>query len=478
MSLCRKHVSLRGQLLNLLIVATLLACCGCQAVVSRTRPALAEEGELFLYLEPLPAEASRLLLETGEVAALRSDGVEIPLGLRLPLISAATCGRQRFLASGTLPPGSYQGITLKLRRAALLKPDGEIPLATPEQPERYAFPFEVKLKKATLLSLSLRNKEGVKPGAQFRPSISIVIPQKPLITLTGYVTNFGANTITVFDKKAGSVLGVIETGLGPQGVVFDQKKQQGYVSLSGEDAIEVIDLLSGEIVNRIRLIFGDRPGEIALTPDGKTLLCVNTGSNSLSFLDPGTLLETARVTVGKVPVSILLDASGSKAYVLNYLSNSMSVVDIAGKTVVGTLQTEAGPLRAAFNRAGDKLLVIHEWSPNLVVIDALSNAILKRVYVGLGMISLKVDAVTDRIYLGRRHDSLVQVFDPFSMVASDFLIAAGGPGYFFLDADSSNVLLLLPDQSALQAISLVSKRVQYLVDVDGQPFRSTMIGER
>lgn len=480
MSCCRKYVPLHPQLMvwMLIIAALVVFCAGCHAVVPALRPALAEDGELFLYLEPLPPGAFPLVLDLGEVTALRSDGVETPLVLRLSQISAATAGRQRFLASGILPPGNYQGIALKLRRAVLKKEVGETPLIAPDRPERFAFPFEVKRKKATVLSLTLRSKDGLKEGAQFRPSFSIAVPERPLDALIGYVTNSGAHTITVFDKKAGSVRGVIETGLGPQGVAFDQKKKLGYVALAGEDAIEIIDLVSNEIVNRIRLVYGDRPGEIALTPDGKTILCVNAGSNTVSFIDPATLLETARVSVGKVPVSILLDVSGRKAYLLNYLSNSISVIDIASKTVFATLQTEQGPLHAAFNRAGDKLLVIHEWSPNLIVVDVASNAILKRVYVGMGLVSLKVDAVTDRIYLSRRHDPIVQVFDPFSLVASDFLIAAGGPGYFLLDAESSNMLLVLPDQGALQALSLVSKKAQYLIEVDDQPFRATIIGER
>lgn len=479
MSCSKRSLLLRAAALKWLLLAVFVVLsAGCHPAISSVRPALVDEGELFLYLEPLSSDLSPLTLDLAGLSALRSDGVDIPLTLRLSRISSVTSGRQRFLASGVLPPGSYQGFSATLRRAVLKTPEGEAVLPVPDRPERFPFPFQVKAKKGTLLSLELLNREVVKKGSPFHLSLSVALPEKPLLTLTGYVTNYGANTVSIFDKKAGSVRGVIVTGQGPRGVVFDQKKRVGYLALEGEDAIEVIDLSSNDIVNRIRLVYGDRPGELALTPDGKTLLCVNTGSNSVSFIDPATLVETARVNVGKVPVSILLDRSGTKAYVLNYLSNTISAIDLATRTVFATLQTESAPLRADFNRAGDRLVVVHEWSPNLLVVDATTNAQLKRAYVGDGLVSVKVEPTTDRIYLGRRHDSVVQIFDPFSLVPSDFLIAAGAPYYDFFDAESSNMLLVLPEQRALEAISLVSKKSQYLIDVDDAPFRSAVMGQR
>jgi YVTN family beta-propeller protein len=479
MSRCQRSLPLRAAALKWLLPAIFaVLSAGCHPAISTVRPALVDEGELFLYLEPLSPELSPLTLDLGELSALRSDGVEIPLTLHLSRISSATSARQRFLASGVLPPGNYLGISAALRRAVLKTSEGEAVLPVPDRPERFPFPFPVKAKKGTLLSLELRNREVVKKGSPFHLSFSIAIPEKPLLTLTGYVTNYGANTITIFDKKAGAVRGVIVTGQGPRGVVFDQKKRVGYLALEGEDAIDVIDLSSNDTVNRIRLVYGDRPGELALTPDGKTLLSVNTGSNSVSFIDPVTLVETARVNVGKDPVSILLDRSGTKAYVLNYLSNTISAIDLATRTVFATLQTESGPLRADFNRAGDRLLVTHEWSPNLLVIDAATNVQLKSVFVGDGLVSVKVEPNTDRVYIGRRHDPVVQVFDPFSLVPSDFLIAAGAPYYDLFDAESSNMLLVLPEQKALEAISLVSKKPQYLIDVDDDPFRSAIMGQR
>jgi YVTN family beta-propeller protein len=454
-------------------------CAGCYAPVSTVKPALTEEGEIFLYLEPFTPDARALRFTLEQVAAVRSDGTEAPLTLHHAEIKGDDSSRQRLLASGVLPPGGYLGFSVKLRQASLTNEQEEKPLLVSDKPERVSFPFEVKRKKGTLFSLTLAYREAVRSGSSFRSAFTVVVPPSPLITLTGYVTNTGSNTVTVFDKRGGSVRRVIATGLRPMGMALDQKKMVAYVAISGEDAIEVIDLLSNEIVNRIRLTYGDRPGEIALTPDGKTLLVVNTGSNTVSFVDPATLLEIARLTVGNLPRSILLDPTGKKGYVFNYLSNTINVIDIANRTLFpGTIPTESGPLRGAFSRLGDKLMVIHEWSPNLIVIDPVSSTIVKRVYVGLGSGTLRVDTTTDRIYLSMRHDPVMPIYDPFSLIPGDFLNAAGGADYMLFDGETSNFLLVLPDQKALQAVNLISKKGEYLIDVGEEPFWSAIMGER
>jgi YVTN family beta-propeller protein len=460
------------------VIILSLVCAGCLAPMTRVKPALSQEGEVFLYLEPFSPDVRPLRFGLAEVSAVRNDGVEVPLTLRFTEIKGEEAVRQRLLASGVAPPGAYQGFSFKVRQAFLKKEGGEASLTVPDHPERVAFPVEVKRKRGSVFSVTLPYKGTLGAGSMFHPAFSIVIPERPLNALTGYVTNTGSNNITVFDKRAGSVRKVIETGQGPMGMALDQKGLKAYVAISGEDAIEVVDVLADDVINRIKLIYGDHPSEIALTPDGKTLLAINPGSNTLSFVDPTALLETSRLNVGKMPVSLLLDPAGKKGYVFNYISNTITVIDIGSRSVSGTIPTEPAPLRGAFNKQGDKLLVIHEWSPNLIVIDPITAAITKRIYVGIGSYSLKVDTLTDRIYLSRRHDPTVEIYDPFSLIPGDFLKAAGGTRYMLFDGDTNSILLVLPEQKALQTINLISKKAETLIDVGDEPYWATIMGER
>ncbi len=453
-------------------------CSGCQTVQTMLKPALTEEGEVYLYLQPLPQEANPLHFTLDGVFAVRSDGVEEPLSLTLKDFKGSEPKRQRLVATGRLLPGAYRGFSFKAGKASLLGEEGESPLTVAEKRETIDFPFEVKRKKALVIDLTLKFKESVGTGVAFKPVFSMAIPPKPLNTLVGYVTNYGDSSITVFDKRSGEVLGVIATGKGPKSVVFDRNRMLAYVVISGEDAIDVIDLQSHFFVNRIQLNTGDNPAEAALTPDGGTIVVANSGSNTVSFIDSLSNIETSRVNVGNRPVSLLIDQTGARAYVFNYLSNSISVVNIAGRSVSATLTTESSPLRGAFSKKGDKLYVFHEWSPNLLVFDTASLSIQSRIYVGIGVSFIKVDTATDRLYVAKRHDKVIDIFDPFSAIPMDFLKVAGGASYMLIDDEQNNLLLVLPDKNALQSINLISKQERFLIDTGNAPYWSSIIGER
>ena len=138
----------------------------------------------------------------------------------------------------------------------------------------------------------------------------------------------------------------------------------------------------------IRLRPGDRPTDLGMTPDRQTLISLNTGSASASFLDPATTLETSRVQTGYEPSYLLIDRSGKRAYVCNRMSSSITVLDVANRATVGLIATEASPVAVQLNRDGTKLFVVHSGSPFLTVYAVPSYTLLGRYFIGLGAASL------------------------------------------------------------------------------------------
>jgi YVTN family beta-propeller protein len=93
---------------------------------------------------------------------------------------------------------------------------------------------------------------------------------------------------------------------------------------------------------------------------------------------------------------------------VNSRSDNISVIDILSRQVIGTIATGPEPVRAQFNSAGNRLYVIHARYPNLCVIDQATFSVVKQPFLGAGR-SLKVDARTDLIYIGKRNDTVVTV---------------------------------------------------------------------
>ena len=451
---------------------------GCQGTIFRLRPPLENEGEVYLYTEPFPQEAERLTFKIEAIFAISGDGREFPLSLSLQEVRPADMQRQRLLASGQLPPGPYIGFSFKVNKAVLKVEDGVADLLVPETPVRIDFAFNVSKKRAYVISMIFKYAESVTAGFRFSPVFSMFIPDRPITPLVGYVSNLGSNNITVFDKKLCKVLAVIVTGRGPAGMALDQRQGRAYVALSGDDAIELIDVLSGEVISRLRLNTGDQPHELALTPDGKTLLVANKGTNTVSFVDPLSLLELSRVDVGKEPNSISIHPNGIRAFVFNTLSNSASVIDIPNKAVVTTITTDPGPLRGQFNRRGDRLYIIHEWSTYLTALDPFGLSVLKRFPVRMGMTSIKVDPQTDLVYMGRQRDTAVEVYDPNFFVVVDSINTGAGITYMSIDGDENNLHMVSPETKSVMVSRLVRKRVISEMDVGENPYWVTMMGER
>ena len=468
----------RGALRSALCAMLFLGILGCQATLTKFLPPLEEEGEVYLYLEPFPQEAERLRFTVDAVFAVSSDGREFPLTGPLHELKASSIQRQRLLASGRLPPGSYTGFSFKVSKATLMTEEGEANLLVPETPAQNDFPFSVVRRRAYVISATFRYRESVTRGFSFSPVFSMRIPARPIPSLTGYVTNSGSNNIMVFDKKLNKILSIIVTGRGPAGMALDQRQGRAYVALSGEDAIELIDVLSGEPINRLRLNTGDRPQEVALTPDGKTLLVANRGTNTVSFVDAGSLVQLNRIDVGREPNSILIHPNGIRAFVFNTFSNSVSVIDIPNKAAITTITTDPAPLRGQFNRAGNMLYVIQEWSAYLTAIDPSALSVLKRYPVRIGIVSIKVDRQTDLVYMGKRRDTTVEVYDPFLFAVVDSINAGASITYMTIDGDENNLYMVNPDMKSLMVSRLVRKGVFAEMDVGEAPYWVTMMGER
>ena len=469
----------RTYLFYILFTVFFLFLSGCQATLSTFLPPLEEEGEVFLYTEPFPQEAERLRFTLESVLAISSDGRAFPLTLSLSEIKASDTRRQRLLATGRLLPGAYVGFLFKVKKASLRTEGGEADLLVPDTPVRIDLSMNVTRKRATVISLLFRYKESIADRFSFSPVFSMFIPSRPILSLTGYVTNTGSNNITVFDKKLGQVTGVIVMGSRPAGIALDQRSKRAYVAISGEDEVDAIDVATGEVVDKIKLSGGDRPRELALTPDGRDLLVVNTGSNTVSFVDPLSLLELARVRVGNGPTSLLIDSTGRKGYVFNTLSSTLSVLDIPNRVGVGTIATDPGPLHGDFNRRGDRLYIIHEMSSYLMALDPPVFSSPKRFQVRMGANAIRVDKRTDLVYLGRKNDRYAEVYDPLSFSVVDTIqTGVGDVTTMTIDGEENNLYLVNAGTKTVMVSNLISRKTLFEIDVGEEPYGITVMGEK
>jgi len=456
-----------------------MVSCIPQGLPSRYKAPLGTEGEVILYLQPMPQEAENLRFIIDEIFAVRDDGFKTPFSLFIKDLKGRDLkGIQKQLASAILPPGPYTGLSIHIKQAFIQTEDGDVALFVPEKPVTVDHGFDVERGQVASLFLSFKISGTKIDGVKFTPAFSLASSGRTLINLIGYVTNSESSFITVFDKNTMQVVDTISTGQGPRGMVLDQFRTRAYVAASRDNIVEVIDVFKGVIMNRLRLNLRDRPIELALTPDGKTLVSVNNGSNTVSIIDALSMIEMARVNVGEGPTSAVIDPSGFRAFVLNSRSSTISVIDLTQRGLALTIGVESAPLRAAFSRAGDKLFVISSNTPNLTVIDLSRLMVSNSVHIGMGAASIKVDHQTGNIYVGKRIGGEITVIDPFALVFIDAIPVGGQTDYMTIDDQKRTLFAVLGDKNRLSKINLISKEISAKIDVGQGAFFVVVMGER
>ena len=161
-----------GQIRSNFVVLLLFLLAGCVVARTQPKPALTDMGELIIYLQPLPQEAQRLRFAVEGIYALPTDGSEIPLSLSVhELRGVDLTGRQKLLATGTLPPGSFRGLSIRVKDAFVQSQEGETALLVPEEPVDVQQVFEIGRGKAFDPVSHLEPFEGRHLGYSFHPRV-------------------------------------------------------------------------------------------------------------------------------------------------------------------------------------------------------------------------------------------------------------------------------------------------------------------
>ena len=436
-------------------VAIVMTGCAARAPRPRATP-LVGEGLLLVYLAPASPAARRLSFA---LDAMSTEGeAAVPLERKLERIDLAEATGQRLVATARVPPGSYEGLSLRVSRGLLVGSTGQpADLVAPEGPLLARGAFQVSNGVVTTVELQVAAPD---QGEVFRlsPVLRLALAERPLPSLAVLVA--GPDLVTQADPRTLRVGGADALPRSPGGVAVDVRRGLAYVPEVEGDTVAVLDLASGERLREIRLKPGDRPGAIALSPDGSMAVVLDRGPETASFLDTQSAEEVGRAAVGQDPRSLLVDRQGRFAYVVCRASNEITVLDLANRTAVASIGTDPAPAGVALNRAGDRLYVAHGGSAYLASWKLPDRTGADRVFVGLGASAVQVDASTDLIAIAMGEDRSIQILAPGQQVPLGRVEVPGAATRLVVDDVEHTLLALLPEASRLVSIDLATRRIR------------------
>src|SRR5436853_1899562 len=178
-----------------------------------------------------------------------------------------------------------------------------------------------------------------------------------------YVVNTQNDSIYRLSGSDLKTQSVGRVGYRPYAVALAPGGKQLAVSNWGDESVSILD--STTLTETVRVKVGSHPNDLAFAKDGR-LFVANAGSNNVSVIQGGKVIETIRTSfdpkaaVGSTPASLALTMDGKRLYVANADNNDIAVVDTSNareSQVLGFIPTAWYPSAIAVSPDGKKIFV-------------------------------------------------------------------------------------------------------------------------
>lgn len=459
------------------LFATLLLLCSCVLTPLPHTTFADPSSTLHLYLQPMPQEAHQLSLTLASLNARTIDGRDIPLlDGEWVLNPAESIGSQIKLLQKKLPVGGYAGLSIELAAATLKTEEGPIDLLIEKTTQLIKQDFLIEPAQAQTLFLTLNPERLITEGYLLSARFSVWKAQMPLPNLKGFVSQPLNGTLALFEKKSPTIYSVIAVGRGPSGMALDQDRRLVYLALTDENSLTVVDLIRDKVQRKIRLHTAARPTELALSADGKNLLSVNTGTNSVSILSTDSLIERRRLFFSSTPAKVFTGVDKRWAYVSLPDVNALALIDLDRAAVTATINLPDTVLDGATDVTGREIYLLTANSANLLVVDAMRLKEIGRVYIGYGASCLTVDR-NGLVYVGMKTGE-VAVVDPQVGFPIDNFKVGQEVVDLAVDREENTLFVVTGDEPVLEKFDLVSKRKMATLELGARSFAVNVMGQR
>lgn len=151
-----------------------------------------------------------------------------------------------------------------------------------------------------------------------------------------------------------------------------------YVENSVSGDVSIISIPENKLVGTIPASkIGHHPDDLAITPDGSTLLVNRLDTEDVIALDARTEKVLFTVPVGGVPNHITVSRDGRLLYVPIFSGTELKIIDLAAHKVVGSIDIGMGAHATRLSPDGRRLYVGHMWNQAIMVVDLAKGEVTR-----------------------------------------------------------------------------------------------------
>ncbi|MEJ2635209.1 MAG: YncE family protein [Calditrichia bacterium] len=219
-----------------------------------------------------------------------------------------------------------------------------------------------------------------------------------------YVSASAANKVYVVDEKSLKTIAMVPTGSFPDGIAWDPELKRVFVSCEFGEAVTVFDALNNNVITNIQV-----DGEVGNThfdPVSKMIFSTVQTNGELVEIDPEKLSIVARYPLQgcQGPHGFYIIPKPHYAFITGEDNASYVVFDMASKSIIARGKVGAGPDVLAYDSGYHRLYVASE-SGVLSVFDIEDRAVkeIGSAFLAEHAHSVSVDRKTHRVFLPLRN---------------------------------------------------------------------------
>jgi len=194
-----------------------------------------------------------------------------------------------------------------------------------------------------------------------------------------------------------------------RGIAFAREADIAFVTRSGANTVDVIDLTRSQIVASIPV--ADDPDAIVYDKDSNLIYVANGDAKLATLIDPDRRITVAAISLGAKPEYAAIDSLGGLLYQNLNDTNSVAAIDLIKRAVVGQwpLASCQGPTGMAIDSKHRRLFAACSGNSTLAVFDMERHQVIASLKIGGGPDSVAFDPSLHRIYSAGRAGKLTIV---------------------------------------------------------------------
>jgi phospholipase C len=248
-------------------------------------------------------------------------------------------------------------------------------------------------------------------------------------TSYAYIPGIVGGAIAIFDVASQSLASAITSGTtNAYGAAATPDGTQVWVTESGANTVSVIDTATNTIASSV--VVGVYPHGVAISPDQSTALVANTGPNTgpggsqtISVIDVATATLADTIVVGEAPMKVTYSPDGSQAFVT--CATGLYAIATAGLTATNAPTALDQPHGVAVTPDGSEAWVTDTANNQILVFDSASLAVKSTIPVGQTPWNVTFSADGTAAYVTNANDNTVSLIDTSSYAVST-IIPLGG----------------------------------------------------